>query len=162
MRGNKAISFVLVIFAFLILQVLISNRIAVWGIRPDFFLIALVFFSLEEDLRFGLVLGLALGLLKDIFSAGVLGLNAFAFGLCGLITARYTKFIHKEGIFSQFIVVFCSSIFVGLLYYFLSVFTELPVSKDLFKVIILPASVYTGVIALPLFWLLRKLFYREK
>jgi len=72
------------------------------------------------------------------------------------------KFIYKEGIFSQFIIVFCSSIFVGLVYYLLSIFTELPVSKDLFKLIILPASAYTGVVALPLFWLLRRLFCREK
>ncbi len=162
MHGNKTISFVLVIFAFLILQVVISNSIAVWGIKPDFFLIALVFFSLEKNLRFGLLLGLILGLLKDIFSGGILGLNAFAFGLCGLIAGRYAKFIYKEGIFSQFIIVFCSSIFVGLLYYLLSIFTELPVSKDLFKVIILPVSAYTGVVALPIFWLLRRLFYREK
>jgi len=158
MSGKKTISFVLVIFVFLILQVVISEKIALGGIKPDFFLILLVFFALRKDLKFALVLGFILGLLRDIFSGGILGISAFGFGLCGLIIGKYARFVYKEGIFSQLIIVFCSGIFVALAYYLVSLFTALPVSKDLFKVIILPASVYTAVIALPVFWLLRRLF----
>ena len=163
MSGIKTIAFILVVLIFLLLEVVCLDKIEIRGIKPDLLLIALIFFSLQRNLIFGLSLGLALGLLKGVFSAGPPGIQMFTFGLCGLVTGKYFKFIYKQGIFVQIAIVFFLSIFAGLVYYLVSLpISVLPNPINSFWVIILPAGIYTAVFALPVFLLLQKMFYETK
>ncbi|MEA3328154.1 MAG: rod shape-determining protein MreD [Candidatus Omnitrophota bacterium] len=163
MSGIKKIAFILVILIFLLLEVVYLDKIEIHGIKPDLLLIALIFFSLQRNLIFGLGLGLVLGLLKGVFSAGPLGIQMFTFGLCGLVIGKYFKFIYKQGIFVKIVTVFFLSIFAGLVYYLASLPIDvLPNLVTSFRGIILPAGIYTAIFALPAFLLLQKLFYENK
>ena len=163
MSGAKVIALVLAIFIFLVLEVVCLDKIEIRGIKPDLLLIALIFFSLRKNLMFGLKLGLVLGFLKGVFTAGLLGINMFAFGLCGLIIGKYFKFIYREGILIQLAVAFLLSLFTNLVYYIVSLFFNiLPNMVSPFKNVILPSGIYTVIFAFPVFLLLQKLFYETK
>lgn len=153
---------ILTILSFLILQVSILPLVEVRGIRPDLLLIAIVFFSLRLGPTRGLVLGLITGFLKDCLGNGLFGGYAFCFALLGLIVGYNGKVLYRESPYTQVVVTFLASCLAYFLYYLLvKLYQAMPPMTDSFRWVILPASIYTAVVCLPVFFLLQKIWDRH-
>ncbi len=141
-------------------QATILNRIKVCNVQPDLLLLTAVFFALlakRKDRISPLVFALSAGLLKDIFSSNILGVNTSSFVILTLVIERYRQKIYSEHLVNYFLIVLFSSLFVSLFYYFISIRT-LPPFLDSLCTVILPFSIYTALFSVPYFYLMRKLF----
>jgi len=87
-----------IIVVALLIQLTLINSITILGLKPDLIMIVVVVFSLMKGEKEGTISGFASGLLQDIFSIGLLGINAFAKTVIG-----FTCGILKEKIFYEHI-----------------------------------------------------------
>lgn len=159
MRRPRYSWLILTILTFLILQVSILPLIELRGIRPDLLLIAIVFFSLQLGPTHGLGLGIVTGFLKDCLGNGIFGGYAFCFGLLGLIVGYNGKVLYRESPYTQVVVTFLTSCLAFFLYHSLAkLYQAMPPMKDSLRWVILPASMYTAVVSLPVFFLLQRIF----
>jgi len=150
---------ILTILALLTLQVTVLPLIKVQRVRPDLLLIAVCFAGLQWGPWFGLGVGVSCGLLKDCFSQGLMGGYGFCFGLLGLVVGHLGRPLYKESPFTHVTLTFSISMLSFFLYYFLAkLYQVMPPITTSFRYVILPASVYTAVFALPLFYILLKIF----
>jgi len=82
----------LLIIVILLIQLTILNLFSLQGIKPDLILILVIVVALINGAGEGSVIGFFSGLLQDIFSVGLLGVNAFIKTivgfLCGLLKER--------------------------------------------------------------------------
>lgn len=159
MRRPRYSILILTVLLLLTLQVTILPLIKVHRVRPDLLLIATCFAGLRWGPWFGLGVGIFSGLLKDCFSQGLMGGYGFCFGLLGLVVGCLAKPLYRENPFTQVALTFSVSILSFFLYYFLAkLYQAMPPITTSFRYVILPASIYTAVFALPLFYILLKIF----
>ncbi len=150
---------ILTILVLLTLQVTILPLIEIHKVRPDLLLIAVCFVGFQWGLWLGLGVGLFAGLLKDCFSQGLLGGYAFCFGLLGLVCGCLERPLYRERHFTQVVITLLASVSSFFLYYCLvKLYRAMPPIAASFRYVILPASVYTAIFALPLFYILPKIF----
>jgi len=67
-----------IIVVALLIQLTLINSVTILGIKPDLIMVVVVVFSLLKGEKEGTISGFASGLLQDIFSIGLLGINALA------------------------------------------------------------------------------------
>lgn len=150
---NRPLSYAILILA-LWLHMTVLNYFQVFGAKPDLLLICVIFFALFFGESAGLATGIAAGILKDIFALDFFGINAFILGLTGfLIGAMNTKFA-KESRSAHLFVVFLFTIFAMSFHYLLFAAFSKPVGMVFFGYLfssVLPAAVYTSIIAVPIF-----------
>ena len=87
-----------IIVVALLIQLTLINSITILGLKPDLILVVVVIFSLLKGEKEGTISGFASGLLQDIFSTGLLGINSLAKTVIG-----FTCGILKEKIFHEHI-----------------------------------------------------------
>ncbi|MFZ2330732.1 MAG: rod shape-determining protein MreD, partial [Atribacterota bacterium] len=80
----------------IILELLLGNILAFYTVKPDLILIVVICLSFLSDSQEGAIIGFAGGLLKDIFSVGLLGAHALVKTAIG-----YLSGIIRERIFYQ-------------------------------------------------------------
>ncbi|GEM_PF-5714011 len=127
-------------------------------IKPDFMFIIVVFINLrDKESVTGETIAFLMGLVADIFSGGLMGLNAFTFTiiafLINIIKEHFTLerffpvfiFVTALAFFNEFLFLFLQRIFVGEIMFF----------KNLFELAIWD-SLYTGFIAWFLFFIMDK------
>lgn len=144
----------IVLISALFLQVTVLNFLAIFGVKPDLVLISVIFFGLFLGPGAGLEFGLVAGLLKDIFALDYFGINAFIFCLTGLIVGVVNTRFFKESRMTQFVLVFSFTIFSMVLHYFLVYIFSRSLNinlADYLIISVLPASIYTSLVAIPIF-----------
>lgn len=150
---------ILTILALLTLQVTVLPLIKIQRVKPDLLLITVCLAGLQWGPWFGLGVGIFCGLLKDCFSQGLMGGYGFCFGLFGLLVGYFGKPLYRESPFTQLALTFVVTMSSFFLYYFLAkLYRAMPPITASFRYMILPASIYTAVFALPLFYILLKIF----
>ena len=133
----------------------VLNRIRIFGAEPDLMLIMLIFFALFLGWRRGLEIGVLAGFLKDIFAFDIFGVNTIAFAVTGFLAgAMNTKFFRESKV-TQLALVFSFTIFsMWSQYLIVSFFSREPNSiaiSDYLITSVLPASLYTSLISIPIF-----------
>lgn len=145
----------------LLIHLTLLSHVRFLGAAPDLMLIIVIFFALFFGPGPGLEAGLAAGILKDMFTPDFFGMNAVACAVTGLVVGMLNEKFYRESKMTQFILVISFTAFCQSLHYMLiSV-----VSKNLALTFpeylvtsVLPVSVYTGLIALPVFMKLIDLY----
>ena len=97
-------------------QVFLSDFLKVGGIRPNLMIMMTVFFALFTDERFGLEVGFVCGMILDIFSLRLFGLNTILFSFAGYFIGRFNSKIYRESIITHAIMIFAASFFILSLY----------------------------------------------
>lgn len=97
-------------------QTTLLDAVSVLGVRPDLCLVAAVLVGLTLGRFEGLLLGLALGLVQDLFSAGELGLNLVTKGISGLLAGVAGRYVAPTTPLTALIVVFGLSVISGLVF----------------------------------------------
>ena len=153
-----------IIVVALVIQLTLINSVTILGLKPDLIMVVVVVFSLRNGEKEGTISGFASGLLQDIFSTGLLGINALAKTVIG-----FTCGILKEKIFHEhilfiipiitFIASFIQSILVFLLLRAFGIEYNLAWSL---KQIALPEALYSSLLSPFIFLIINKLFQLTK
>ena len=108
-----------IIVTALLIQLTLANSFTIQGLKPDLILIVVIIFSLLQGAEEGCISGFASGLLQDIFSSGLLGVNALVKTIIGFTCGILRNKIFPEHIlFLIPIITFAASIGQSILIFF--------------------------------------------
>ncbi len=147
MTQKRIISLILLLFL-VTLQATSLNRLRILGIKPDLLLILVIFIGLYKGPISGAWYGFLAGILLDIFSSSPLGTNAISKTVLGSLAGMAAPFLYLEAPLIPGLLLFLGMFLEGiLLFILLSSFYLAPPFSYSFLYIILPASLYTSLIA---------------
>ena len=138
-----------------VFQTSVFPQISILGVTPDTALIFVVGYGvLRGDIE-GAIFGFAAGLLQDIFSGGPLGMFALIFFLIGYLSGKPFRDFFKDNYFLPFFVVFAAVAAKQFVIYVSSFLFRGYLNLPHFALtIILPTTIYTVCLSIPLYSLL--------
>jgi len=149
-----------IIVVVLLIQLTLINSITILGIKPDLIMVVVVVFSLLRGEKEGTISGFASGLLQDIFSTGLLGINALAKTVIGFICGILKeKIFHEHILFLIPVITFIASITQSILIFLLlrAFGIEYSLTWSL-KQLALPEALYSSLLSPFIFLAINKLF----
>ena len=155
------VSLYLALIAALLIQLLFLDYAKIAQAKPDLSVLLVVFFSIFFGPGIGIEAGFASGLFKDIYSLDIFGVNTLALALTGFIAGIASPKFFRESKLTQAMFVFTFSVFYMIVHYFASALvlkiTYISLPEYLFG-LILPSSLYTGVISFFIFPVLIRIY----
>ena len=149
-----------IIVVALLIQLTLINSITILGLKPDLILVVVVIFSLLKGEKEGTISGFASGLLQDIFSTGLLGINALVKTVigftCGILRE---KIFHEHILFLIPVITFIASFIQSILIFFL--LRTFGIEYNLIwslKQVALPEALYSSLLSPFIFLVINKLF----
>ena len=119
---KKVIAIALLIVSFLIIyfiQANFFNWFTIAGLKPNLFVIYILFVGLFAGKKLGLVLGIILGFFIDIVIGRQIGISGIMLGIIGLIGEYLDKSFSKESrITIMLMVIACTIIYETSIYIF--------------------------------------------
>lgn len=79
---------ILAALIFLLMQVVLTDRIALGSISPDFLVLLVAFFALQRGAVQAAIFGFAVGFVQDLINPDFLGLNALAKSILGFTVGK--------------------------------------------------------------------------
>jgi len=79
---------ILAVLVFLLMQVVLADRIALGPISPDFMVLVVAFFALYRGAVQAAIFGFAIGFLQDLSNPELLGLNALTKSILGFTVGK--------------------------------------------------------------------------
>lgn len=158
----KQVLYLILVFGLVPIQTTVLAYASVGGIRPDLCLVAaslVGFFAGELD---GLLLGLALGFVQDLFSAGELWLNLVTKGSAGFLAGMAGRYVANTTTVTALVTVLGLSFLSGTV--FLLTVRAGGLTDVFFAIrsVLLPQAVWDAALAAGMYWLLAKRFQREQ
>ena len=149
-----------IIVVALLIQLTLINSITILGLKPDLIMVVVVVFSLLKGEKEGAISGFASGLLQDIFSTGLLGINALVKTVigftCGILRE---KIFHEHILFLIPVITFIASFIQSILIFFL--LRTFGIEYNLIwslKQVALPEALYSSLLSPFIFLVINKLF----
>lgn len=143
-----------------VLQPTVMRWIEIFGTSPNIFLIFVIATALICGKKAGAVCGLVFGLTLDMLVGRMIGVNALIFLYAGFFVGILCeRFISGSGTLVAAVITLSAAILCGIVYYiaYSMVWGDIGFWGALLRVI-LPESLYTGVLSLVLFVPIRKSF----
>lgn len=84
----RSFHLVLTVLLFLLMQLVVADRIAIGPVAPDFLILVVIFFALYRGTIGGSVFGFFVGLLQDLANPDLLGLNALTKSILGFVMGK--------------------------------------------------------------------------
>jgi len=153
-----------IIVVALVIQLTLINSVTILGLKPDLIMVVVVVFSLLKGEKEGAISGFASGLLQDIFSTSLLGINALAKTVigftCGILKE---KIFHEHILFIIPVITFIASFMQSILIFWLlrAFGIEYNLTWSL-KQIALPEALYSSLLSPFIFLAINKLFQMIK
>ena len=142
----------LLLLAFII-QSTVVEHIAIWGIKPDFILIILIYVSLRSGSMIGVILGFSIGLLQDFYGPPAnLGLNALCKSLLGFGVGIGKEGLYKDSMLVLMLTLVISYITHDIIYHIIDARFTLDAVVSWFVGVSLPSVFYTVVLSLLLIY----------
>lgn len=149
---------VFLIFLFLLLELTVIPLAAIGGVKPDLFFILIAFYSFLIYPNRTPHFAVLLGLIRELFSGTLLGLETLAYGISGFMLWFLVLKMERENPYNQgallFIFSFTNLLIVSVLNLCLTE-TSMTMGHILNK--IFGASLYTTLLAPFVFFLMRRL-----
>ena len=144
-----------------ILQSSVFTHLAAGGVKPNLLLILAVAFGSFSGERAGLGTGFICGLLWDIYASPLIGMQTFILALAGYLAGKCRQLLYDEGIWFPVILTAAGDLLCGLWNYVLFFVLQ---GRQVFLVsllrVMLPEMLYTALVSVPLYPLLRLLYRR--
>ncbi len=153
-----------IIVVALVIQLTLINSVTILGLKPDLIMVVVVVFSLMKGEKEGSISGFVSGLLQDIFSTSLLGINALAKTVigftCGILKE---KIFHEHILFLIPVITFIASFLQSILIFLLlrAFGIEYGLAWSL-KQIALPEALYSSLLSPLIFLAINKLFQMIK
>jgi len=142
-----------------LLQVSVLDYFKLFGVKPDLLLICMVLASLYFELKWALCLSIFAGILKDIFSANIFGINILLFPLWSFIIIKLSKNIPVDNNVIRtlliFLVVILNNIFIRAIFLFLGK----PISWGVSLRVASLESLYTALVVPLAFKIIKPFIY---
>lgn len=103
--------FFALLIVFILLDIFFLKGFTIFGTRPDFTFIFVIFVGLSQGFLYGSGIGFAGGLIKDIFVNVYLGPGAFSLTLTGFLAGILGKRLFYQNILIQVLIVFIATLF---------------------------------------------------
>lgn len=148
------IVFILVIINY-VLQTTLLPGFAILGVTPDTALVLIISYAILRGDIEGALFGLFAGFVQDISSGMFIGIFALLGFLAGYVCGKPFKDFFKDNYFLPFIIVVIVSFFHQLLLYVTTImFTGQLEFLHYLGTIILPKTIYTASVSIPIYMLL--------
>lgn len=136
--------------------------------EPDLYFPLVVFYSLLTDVKRNAIANWFIGLSKDLFSEGSLGINSIFFVAIGFLIWSFREILFRGHLVTQILITFSFSLIYNILYatYTAISYHSLNLSATLWMIFI--CSAYTAGLVPVLFWIFskfqptQKLFYNQR
>lgn len=151
----RSATYVLLVLCLVPIQSTIITHVSVWGVRPDLCLVATCLVGFLFGRTSGAGLGIGLGFVQDLFSAGGMGLNLILKGSCGIICGQAAQTLSKTTPPAIVLPVSLLS-FVGGVIALLSSTPRIDwmLLLEALRHLLVPQALYDGALAFGIFWLL--------
>ncbi|MFH1238670.1 MAG: rod shape-determining protein MreD [bacterium] len=100
----------LVILVALILETTVFNYLAIGGVKPDLLLIVVIYLALNKGALTGEISGFIAGFLQDVFSGGLIGLNALVKTIIGNLVSLGRGKLAFENVITQVVITLAVSL----------------------------------------------------
>jgi len=145
-------SFILINY---VMQTSVLSHVAIFGVTPDTALIFIVSYGILRGDVEGAIFGFSAGLLQDIFSGGPIGMFALFGLLIGYVSGKPFRDFFKDNYFLPFFIVLIAILFQQFMVYISSFLFLGHLNLALYaRTIILPTTIYTVSLSIPLYSLL--------
>ena len=101
---------ILVYFIIYYLQLNFFNWFTIAGVKPNIFIILVLFIGLFGTRSMGIIYGVLIGLTLDIVIGQQVGITAVVFGILGFLAGMFDKNFSKDNRLTIMIMVLCSTI----------------------------------------------------
>lgn len=128
----------------LILQSTVFNSIAIAGVKPDFILILVIFYSIIRGNQKGAAVGFLLGLIEDVYLGRFIGMNALAKGLTGFAAGILTRGAFSDNLFVPIITTFLGTLLNGFIFLVLGKTAGLQWAMSLWLWKAVPMAIYNA------------------
>lgn len=140
----------LVLIAIFFLQVTVLDLIKIANIKPDLSSLFVIFIAVFFGWTAGLEAGFVSGILKDLYSVDIFGINAATLALTGAAAGLLSPKFFKESKMTQFFIVFVFTLLYFFIHYFVSSAINntsyISMSEYVFCSFV-PVSLYTALIS---------------
>ncbi|MFC1704143.1 rod shape-determining protein MreD [Candidatus Omnitrophota bacterium] len=106
---GKIIVLIIITVCSLLVMLNYPDTLTIFNLKPDFFIIILIFSSIYLAKNQSKVIILAGGLLKDVFTYGPFGMHIISFVVCGYVALRLKSYFYRERFLEQALFVFLIS-----------------------------------------------------
>jgi len=158
----KQVIYLTLVFGLVPIQTTVLAHASVGGIRPDLCLVAAIlvgFFAGELD---GLLLGLALGFVQDLSSAGELWLNLMTKGSVGFLAGVAGRYAANATTIAALAAILGLSLLSGTVFLLTVGPRGLGDASFAVRAVLLPQAMWDAVLGAGMYWLLAKRFRREQ
>lgn len=141
------------LFIFIVFfEIFLGRSLEIFSVRPDLFLILIVFWAFCIDRQSTVQIALILGLLRDIFSTGFFGIETISYFLIGCLAALVSLKVSKSSPWMRAVALFIFSL-LNLCFFFLleNLFLEEAVASAHFWSSGILYALYTTLLG---FWLM--------
>lgn len=161
---KKALTILILIITFFIiyfLQVNFFSWFTIAGVKPNLFIIFILFISLFAGMKVGIPFGIFMGLFLDIIIGKNIGTSAIMLGIIGIIGGYFDKNFSKESRITIMLMVIGSTCVFEIGTYILqAIELSIYVEIVLFFITLLIEVVYNTILTIILYPLIQKLGYK--
>lgn len=143
---------VLLVIIFFIVHVTLFNMLPFGNIIPNILIVLTATCGFCQGEKGGLMVGFACGLLLDVYSFNVIGLNALILMLIGFLVGNFSNTFYQDDIKLPLIIIGTADLLYSGLFYILNFMLRGHFNFEFYFInIILPEMAYTILVALPLY-----------
>lgn len=154
------LALILIGFVIYFLQSNLFNWFTIAGVKPNLFVIYILFIGLFGSRSMGIVYGSIVGIFLDLIFEEKIGSNLFALALIGIIATLFDKNFSKDSRITIMFMVFGSTIFFEVVSYFINyVLYSINVEILNFIKILIIEVIYNILITIIIYPLIQKLGY---
>lgn len=145
------------------LEIFLGRHLEVFSMRPDLFIVLIVFWAFVVDRRIILQLALFLGFFRDIFSSGFFGVETLSYFLVGCLILSISLKIEKQSAWIRLAVLFLSSLVYLCIFFLINqLLMEEGRIPSSFWVLGLGSCIYTSVLGYTLMRFLENQIYSKQ
>lgn len=161
---KKAITIILLIIAFLIVYFLQSNFFSwytIAGVKPNLFIIFILFISLFAGIKVGIPFSIFSGLFLDIIIGKNIGSSAIMFGIISVIGGSFDKNFSKESRITMMLMVMGSTCIYEIGIYILQIIEQsIYIEIIPFLITLLIEVLYNTILIIILYPMMQKFGYK--
>lgn len=154
----KLFLYLILVLLLVPVQATLLPHLSVWNIKPDLGLVAAAFVGLFAGEMEGLLVGLAIGWVLNLFSAGELWLSLLMNGGVGLVAGFLGRQVSQVTSISVGLGLLAASLASGLLATANFKNLDLAQAWQMVGAVVLPQACFDGLVGAGLYWLLSQRF----
>lgn len=156
-KTRTIICLILIYFLIYFFQANIFNYLTISGVKPNMFIIFILFIGLFAGRKVGLILGLIFGVILDSLISKSIGSNMIMYGILGLLAELLDKRFSKDSRLIMMIMVFITTIIfeVGIYMYNIAVYNYMIQISFFIKIVLIEAT-YNVLITIIIYPLIKR------